>query len=565
MEKIWLKSYRKDVPPEIKFDEITLSEALTKSASTFPDNPALLFQGTTVTFRELDNLVNRFASSLIALGLKPGDRVATLLPNLVQMVVAVYGAFRAGAIAVTNNPLYTDRELEHQFNDSGSTFLVSLDLFVPRMIDLRKKTGITSIVSCHIGDYLPSPMNNPEILAKMGMHLKTPPAKDVFEFTDLVKDSVSSLQFPKRPWDDTACLLYTGGTTGLSKGVQLTHKNLSCNVQQTIAWFPDFNLGAERVVGCLPFFHSFGMTSAMNTAIFYGYSNALVPKPEPKTILEAIEKFKVTFISAVPTMYNGMINYPELNKYDLSSLKGCFSGGAPLPMETIIKFKELTGIEICEGYGLTESSPTTHVNPYGAKTKPGSIGLPFCNTDAKIVDVNDYEKEVTSPGTPGELCVKGPQVMKGYINRPEETDMTLKDGWLLTGDIAVFDEEGYFSIVDRKKDMIISGGYNIYPRDVDEVLFSHPKVLEACAIGIPDAYSGERVKAFVVLKAGEHATESEIIEFCKQNLAKYKVPKYVEFIESLPKSAIGKILRKELRRLELENKQGDAKLEQVGN
>jgi long-chain acyl-CoA synthetase len=221
-------------------------------------------------------------------------------------------------------------------------------------------------------------------------------------------------------------------------------------------------------------------------------------------------------------------------------------------METIRKFEQLTGKQICEGYGLTESSPTTHVNPYGAKTKPGTIGLPFCNTDVKLVDANDYDKEITTPGTPGELCVKGPQVMAGYINRPEETALTLKDGWLLTGDIAIFDEEGYFSIVDRKKDMIISGGFNIYPRDVDEVLFSHPKILEACAIGTPDSYSGERVKAFVVLKPGEMATESEIIEYCKQNLAKYKIPKYVEFVDSLPKSAIGKILRKELRRLELE-------------
>ncbi len=555
MEKIWLKAYRKDVPGEIEFDKITLSEALARSASQFPNNPALLFQSNTVTFKQLDQMVSRFANSLISLGLQSGDRVATLLPNLVQMVVAIYGTLRAGGIVVTNNPLYTDRELEHQFNDSGSKFLVSLDLFVPRMIALRKKTGITKIISCHIRDYLPSPFNHLPTLIERGLHLETPASDNVFEFTDLVKEDISTIYTHKCQWSDTACLLYTGGTTGLSKGVQLTHQNLSSNVQQTNAWFPDFVPGNETVIGCLPFFHSFGMTSSMNCAIFYGWGDVLIPKPEPQIILEAIQKYKITFISAVPTLYNGMINFPELKNYDLTSLKGCFSGGAPLPMETIKKFEQLTGQQICEGYGLTESSPTTHVNPYGAKTKPGTIGLPFCNTDVKLVDVNDYDKEITTSMTPGELCVKGPQVMVGYINRPEETALTLKDGWLLTGDIAVFDEEGYFTIVDRKKDMIISGGFNIYPRDVDEVLFSHPKVLEACAIGVPDAYSGERVKAFVVLKSGENASDSEIIDYCKQNLAKYKVPKYVEFVDSLPKSAIGKILRKELRRFEVERLQ----------
>jgi len=249
-------------------------------------------------------------------------------------------------------------------------------------------------------------------------------------------------------------------------------------------------------------------------------------------------------------LYNGLINYPDLKKFDITSLKGCFSGGAPLPLETIRKFEELTGAQICEGYGLTETSPVTHVNPYGAKTKAGTIGLPIPNTLAKLVDVDDYNKEITALGDPGEICLKGPQIMKGYINRPEETALALRDDWFLTGDIAVMDEEGYFSIVDRKKDMIISGGFNIYPRDVDEVLFTHPKVNEACVIGVPDQYSGERIKAFVVLKEGETADPEEIIEFCKQNLVKYKVPKYVEFVDDLPKSAVGKILRKELRALD---------------
>ncbi|MGO9568141.1 MAG: long-chain-fatty-acid--CoA ligase [Desulfomonilaceae bacterium] len=550
MQKIWLKSYHDAVPAEIAFEKITLSEALTRTAERFPNNPALLFQGTTVSFQKLDDMVSRFASALVALGARPGDKVALLLPNLVQMVVATYGTLRAGAVAVMNNPLYTDRELEHQYNDSGSKYLVSLDVLVPRMINLRQKTGIKKIVSCHIRDYLPFPLKQLFPFVKKGMHLKTPAAPDVFEFTDLIKNYGPMPNPPKLEWESTAVLLYTGGTTGVSKGVELTHANLSCNVQQSAAWFPDFDPGGEIVVGCLPFFHSFGMTSAMNIGIYHGYADVLIPKPEPKPILEAIHKHKATYMPAVPTLYNGMINFPELKNYSLTSLKGCFSGGAPLPMETLRSFEKLTGAQICEGYGLTETSPVTHINPYGATTKPGTIGIPVSNTDAKLVDVDDYNKEITTPGVPGELCLKGPQIMKGYINRPDETAITLRDGWLLTGDIAIVDEEGYFTIVDRKKDMIISGGFNIYPRDVDEVLFAHPKVLEGCAIGVPDAYSGERIKAYVVLKEGETATAEEIIDYCKENLVKYKVPKYVEFVTDLPKSAVGKILRKELRTMD---------------
>ena len=550
MEKIWIKSYAAKVPAEIQLEQATLPEVLQRSAERFPDSPALFFQGSVITYRVLNDMVSRFASALRALGVKPGDKVATLLPNLVQHVVAIYGAFRAGATVVLNNPLYTDRELEHQFNDSESTYLIALDLLVPRMIQLRDKTGITKIISCHIRDFLPFPLKQLFPFFKKDMHRKTPAASDVFEFTDCIKKHPPIDSPHKSGWEDIACLLYTGGTTGVSKGVQLTHGNLSSNCQQCEAWFQGFDPGKEIAVGCLPFFHSFGMTTAMNVAIWNGWGNVLVPKPEAKTILEAIHKCRATYMPAVPTLYNGLINYPDLKKYDITSLQACFSGGAPLPMETLRKFEELTGAEICEGYGLTETSPVTHINPYGAIRKAGTIGVPVPNTEAKLVDVDDYSREITNPGEPGEICVKGPQIMKGYINRPEETAASLRDGWFLTGDIAVFDEEGYFTIVDRKKDMIISGGFNIYPRDVDEVLFAYPKIKEACVIGVPDAYSGERIKAYVVLKDGETATAQEIIDYCKENLVKYKVPKYVEFIEDLPKSAVGKILRKELRAMD---------------
>jgi long-chain acyl-CoA synthetase len=289
----------------------------------------------------------------------------------------------------------------------------------------------------------------------------------------------------------------------------------------------------------------------LHLSVQYGWLNVLIPKPEAKAILDAIQKYRVTLIPGVPTLFNSLINYPDIKKYDISSVKGCFSAAAPLALETIRGFKALTGILISEAYGLTETGPCTHSIPLGGKEKPGCIGLPLPSTDAKLVEVDDYSKEITACGVAGELCVKGPQVMKGYVNRPDETSAALRDGWLLTGDIATVDEEGYFTIVDRKKDMIISGGFNIYPRDVDEVLFTHPKVMEACAIGVPDAYSGERVKAYVVLKQGEKATEQEIIDYCKEKLVKYKVPKYIEFTDQLPKSAVGKILRKELRAIEM--------------
>jgi len=550
MEKIWLKSYAKGVPHELTFERVTLSAALSQTARKYPTKAALLFQGTSVSFMQLDDLVSRFASALLGLGVKPGDRVAVLLPNLVQTVVAYYGTLRAGAICALNNPLYTDRELEHQFNDAGAETLICLDLLAPRMINLRKKTQIKTIISCHIRDYLPFPLKQLFPFVKKGMHLKTPSAPDVVEFMDLVKKYPPTKSPHEADWDDTAVLLYTGGTTGPSKGVQLTQGNLSSNVQQCKAWFQEFRDGEEVVMGCLPFFHSFGMTTAMNMAIFRGWADVLVPKPEPKSILEGISRYKATYMPAVPTLYTGMINFPDLKKYDITSLTACFSGGAPLPMETIRNFESLTGSVICEGYGLTETTPVTHINPMGGKTKPGTIGLPICSTEAKLVDVDDFAKEIRAPGEPGEICLKGPQIMKGYLNRPDETANAIREGWFLTGDIAVYDEEGYFTIVDRKKDMIITGGFNIYPRDVDEVLFAHPKILEACVIGVPDTYSGERIKAFVVKKPGETVTAEEIITYCQENLVKYKVPKYVEFVDDLPKSAVGKILRKELRKME---------------
>jgi long-chain acyl-CoA synthetase len=344
---------------------------------------------------------------------------------------------------------------------------------------------------------------------------------------------------------------YTGGTTGVSKGVILTHGNLSKQVQQIRHWFPLFESGQETMLGALPFFHVFGLSTAMNFAIYMGWGDVLVPKPQPEPLLEAISKFKPTFAPLVPTMYIGMLEHPDIGKADISSIKGCFSGSAPLPIEVIREFEERTGAIIVEGYGLTESTPVTHVNPFaGGKRKVGSIGLPITDTVARIVDLVEGKEEMPV-GESGELVIAGPQVMAGYLNRPDETADTLVDGWLHTGDIAKMDEDGYFYIVDRKKDMIISGGYNVYPRDIEEVFFEHPQVVEACAIGIPHPKRGEAIKVFVVLKEGESATGEEMIAYCAGKLAKYKLPTEIEFREELPKTNVGKVLKKELRAEEL--------------
>jgi long-chain acyl-CoA synthetase len=550
MEKLWYKSYAKGIPHQLHYEPTPMPEALARTAREFPDHTALIFIDSKVSYRQLNDMANRFAHALIDMGVKPGDKVAMLMPNMPQLVAATYGAWRAGAVVVMNNPLYTDVELEYQFNNSESTFLVAIDLICPRMIALRPKTKIKNLVAAHIRDHLKFPKKQLLPIVAKDKHRNIPPTPNVHEWTDLLKKYPAS--DPKVPIDfnGLACLQYTGGTTGVSKGVMLSHANLSKNVQQIVAWFPGFNKGGITHLGVLPIFHSFGLTCCMNICIWMGWADVLIPRPEPQAILEAIHKYRINFFPAVPTMYVGVLNHPEASKYSLTSIKGCFSGAAPLPVEVIKDFEAKTGSQICEGYGLSETSPVVTTNPYGGKTKVGSIGLPVSDTDIKIVDLVDGTKEMPM-GEAGEVLVKGPQVTNGYYKMPEETAKTIKDGWLYTGDIGTMDTDGYFYIVDRKKDMVIAGGYNIYPREIDEVLFEHPKVLEACAVGIPDPYRGETIKAFVVLKPGETLTEEEVIKYCGEKLAKYKVPKKVEFMASLPKSGVGKVLRKELRAMEM--------------
>lgn len=550
-DKPWLTQYDPGVPEHVVYEQACLPAFLQRSARDFPDRNALTFQGYGIGFRELEDMVDRFASVLRGFGVQKGDRVAILLPNLIPCVAAYYAILKIGAVCVMNNPLYTDRELEHQFNDSESKVLITLDLLGNRMIDLRPRTSIRQIVYTSIGDYLPFPKNLlfPLVGKKKGLKADVKSADDVYRWKELLSGAGPDTAETDLSFEDLAMLQYTGGTTGVSKGVRLTHGNLSKQVQHIRAWFPELRSGEEIMLGALPFFHVFGLSTAMNFAVYMGWSNILIPKPQPEQLLEAIGKFRPTFAPLVPTMFIGILNHENLKTTDMTSIKGCFSGSAPLPTEVIRRFEDVTGSTIVEGYGLTESSPVTHINPFRGKRKIGSIGVPISDTLCRIVSLEDGESDMPV-GEEGELFIQGPQVMAGYHNKPEATADTLTDGWLHTGDIATMDEEGYFTIVDRKKDMIISGGYNVYPRDIEEVFFEHPKIQEAAAIGVPHETRGEQVKVFVVLREGESATEEELLDFCKDKLAKYKWPTRIEFRDELPKTNVGKVLKKDLRKEE---------------
>jgi long-chain acyl-CoA synthetase len=577
----WRKQYSDHIPAEMDFEELFLPDFLERSAQRFPDKAALIFQGYSITYKELKDMVDRFTACLKSFGIQKGDSVAILLPNTIQCVVSYYAIIKLGAIVVMNNPLYADPELEHQFNDSGAKVLITLDLLANRMIDLRPKTNITQIVYTSIADYLPFPKSF--ILRTVGKTRKVSDwlpgiplvkhisfiesirkrfgtlqqltadvnnAPDVYNWKELLSQYEPDSSRAQLNFDDVVMYQYTGGTTGVSKGVMLTHGNMTKQIQQANIWFPELEDGKEVVLGALPFFHVFGLTTIMNFSIYKGWTDILVAKPQADQLLETIHHYKPTFTPLVPTMFINMLNDPHIKKTDMTSIKACFSGSAPLAVDVIHEFEKLTGAVIIEGFGMTESSPVTHMNPYSGIRKVGSVGIPVPETECRIVDLETGEKDVPV-GQPGELIVKGPQVMKGYKNRPDETEKTIRDAWLYTGDIATMDEDGYFYIVDRKKDMIISGGFNVYPRDIDEVIYQHPKVLEGCSIGIPHPTRGEAAKVFIVLKENETATENEIIEFCKPRLAKYKWPVEIEFRKELPKTNVGKILRKDLRKEEI--------------
>jgi len=546
--KPWIANYPPETAPSLEYPRVPLTYFLEESAATYPDSNAIYFMGKRITYRELLLLSYSFANALIKRGVKKGDRVAIMLPNTPQTVISYYGALFAGATVVMTNPLYTERELIHQLTDSGAETIITLDLLYSRVSSVRSSTPLKRLIVTSIGDYLPfvKKLLYPMVQKKQGQNPQVPYGKDVEAFLTLIEENDPAVVYSKaNPEEDIALLQYTGGTTGVAKGVMLTHANLIANAIQCQAVLYKLVKGKERILGVLPLFHVYGMTTVMNKGISIAAEIILIPKYEVKEIFHMIDKRKPTLFPGAPTMYIALINHPDLQKHDLSSIEACVSGSAPLPVEVKNKFEELTRGKLVEGYGLTEASPVTHSNPIWGKSITGSVGLPWPDTDCRIVDTATGEE--LAQGEIGELAVSGPQVMRGYWNRPEETAAVLKDGWLLTGDMGYMDENGYFYIVDRKKDMIIAGGFNIYPREVEEALFEHPAIQEAAVIGVPDPYRGETVKAFIVFKEGQTAGEEELETHCRQRLAAYKIPRQYEIRATLPKTIVGKVLRRQLQ------------------
>ena len=552
-EHPWTNFYETGVPATIAYPEITLGNVLARTAEKFPHHTALLFYGKKISYAELDQLTNRFARALINLGVKKNDRVAIMLPNIPQMVVAYYGTLRIGAIAVPTNPLYHEHELEVQLRDSGAETLVAVDMFYPVISPVLGKTKVKHLILCGIKDYLPFPLDLlypiKARLDKQWVSVKR--ISPIHDFLSLLKAAETNPVSAEIAPNDTALLQYTGGTTGVPKGAVLSHRNLVVNASQSRAWLTLQKEGEDRILSVIPFFHVYGMTTAMNLGILIGAELILVPKFHTKEVLELINKHRPTIFPGIQAMYLAIGNFPKIHKYDLTSIKAAISGAGPLMREVQDRFEQLTKARIVEGYGLSEASPVTHANPISGKRKIGTIGLPWPDVEARIVDLETGER-VLPVGEAGELVVKGPQVMKGYWNKPEETAQTLRGGWLHTGDIAMMDEDGYFSIVDRIKDMIKTVGENVYPREVEEVLFTHPKIKDAVVVGIPQQFMGEEIKAYIILKEGMTATANEIIQFCREQLSKFKVPKEIEFRTELPKTLVGKVLRRVLRDEEMQ-------------
>jgi long-chain acyl-CoA synthetase len=557
--RIWHKQYDPGVPIELDFEDVTIPEFLDRTAERFGDCPAMFFMNKEISYAEFAELVNDLAVGLKGLGVKEGSRVAIQMPNMPPTIIAYYAAMKLGAEVVLTNPLYTPREIEHQWNDSGCEYAFVADFIFDRTISgMCDRLKIKHFIVAGIADYLGFPLNflAPFKLRKQSPPLtaKVPETSTVHNFKKLIGKSRGMIETVKRDMDQIAVLQYTGGTTGVSKGATLTHRNLSYNIQQIDAWFVGNERGREVILTALPIFHVFGMTACMNWSVYSGAAMAVIPNPRDfKALIAVTVKRKITLFLAVPAIFNSLNHYPGIKDHDMSSIKACFSGSAPLPLDTMKRFEKLTGSVIVEGFGMSETSPGTHVSPLGGACKPGSVGLPLPNTDARIVDIDDPTIELPI-GEEGELIVQGPQVMRGYWGRDDETALTIINGWLHTGDLATMDEDGYFFIVGRKKDMINSSGFKVFPDEIDQVLASHEKILEAATIGVPDDCRTETVKSFIVMRPGQTMTREEVRSFCKGDLAPYKIPFEVEFIDELPKSTVMKVLRRELRDWEIERR-----------
>lgn len=548
MERIWLKNYPPSVNPDINFGDLkSISQCLDRAFNKYARLPAATCLGTTMTYGELAATVARFASFLQnKLAIKKGDRIAVMLPNTLQFLVAELAAIRIGAICVNTNPLYTPREMKHQFIDSGAKAIVILDLFADKLEEIIKDTKIEHVIITSVADQLP--IWKSAVLSTV-MHFKKLVPKHHLKVTRfktaLSEGDPSKLNVPEMHLDDLAILQYTGGTTGVSKGAMLTHRNILANMLQIQGVTKEaLEPGAEVVLTALPLYHIFALS--VNFLAFFadGQHMILVPKPIPiENTVKLFKKYKITVMTGVNTLFNSLNNSKAFQELAPRTLKVVVAGGMALQDSVNKAFQTITGVRITEGFGLTEASPVTHVNPLSSNNPVGSIGIPLPSTFAKVVSEDGRD---LLPGETGELVIKGPQVMKGYWNRDDETAKVLRDGWLWTGDMARMNEDGFFFIVDRKKDMVLVSGFNVYPNEVEDVLASHSKVLEAAVIGVPDKSSGEAVKAFIVPK-DKSLTVEELRAYCKENLTGYKVPRHFEFRDQLPKSNIGKILRRELR------------------
>lgn len=536
--KPWLSSWPNNVPQNLEYPKVPLHEILEKTAKQHPEKVAIAYFEREITYAELDSLSNQFAGALLTLGVKKGDRVAIFLPNNPQFLITYYGILKAGAVLTAISPLHKEREVAYQLNDAEAETIVALDSLYPIVEKVWRKTMLKNAVVTSLEEYASkTPVSS----------AKKEKAPNVYQFQELLREATTPLPLSINPEVDLAALQYTGGTTGTAKGAMLTHLNLVSNAVAFAMWI---NVSAgDTFLVALPLFHIYGMTTSMNAPVSLASKMVLLPRFEPRTVLESIQKHRVTVFCGVPTMYSVLLTNPELDMFDLTSIRVCISGASPLPPQVQKKFMEITGGFLAEGYGLTEASPVTHCNPVDKTMRTlrvGSIGLPLPSTDARIVDMETGEKTL-EPGENGELSVRGPQVMRGYWHNPEETRLVLRDGWLLTGDIAHIDSDGFFYITDRKKDLIKYKDYSVYPREIEDVIYEHPAVKLCAVVGKPSPIVGEIPKTFIVLKDGAKATEAEIIEFVKDKVAPYKVVRQVEFRHELPISAAGKVLRRTLQ------------------
>ncbi|MBE3593960.1 MAG: long-chain fatty acid--CoA ligase [Candidatus Carbobacillus altaicus] len=550
MSRPWYKFYPDKVPPSIEYPEIPLYDLLKNTAKLYSNREAIFYMGERIKYGDLLKKSYQFANALYSLGVRKGDRVALMLPNAPQYVIAYFGTLLVGGIVTQISPMFVERELLFTLNDANAKVLICLDVHYEKVKTILPQTILQHVLITSVKDFLPflKKILYPFVQQKKEAQTTKITYNDVFmDFYTLQRRSSSAepVEPPINPKEDVAVLQYTGGTTGTPKGAMLTHYNLVVNAVQSAYWINEKGEKHVKIVGVLPLFHIFGLTTVLNLSALIGGSMLLFPRFEPEILLKTIHHEKPKYFPGAPTMFNAIVHYSNVHKYKLTSLEACISGSAPLPEEVQNRFEKITDSRIIEGYGLTETSPITHANPFKGFRKNGSVGLPFPDTDVVIVDPDTYEP--LPVGSVGELAIRGPQVMKGYWNKPEETRKAFIGKWFLTGDIGMIDDDGYFYVIDRKKDMINAAGYNVFPVEIEEVLYMHPAIQEAAVVGVPDAYRGETIKAYIVLKQGLTVKEKQLDAFCRSYLAPYKVPRYYEFVPSLPKTMVGKVLRRELR------------------